>query len=131
SVACLIVAILVVTVVEDPTRAVGAARSVDEAADLVVFAIPKSANAAIVSILLPQHRIDMALSIQRGDEIISMPGGAIGEFPGAGKMKQDAIEVGEFSQLGQGFHGAIQDVSDAAKPKGQDNTMTIVKSVLG
>jgi len=73
----------------------------------------------------------MALGIQRGDEIISMPGRAIGEFPGAGKMKQDAIKVGELSQLRQGFHGVIQDVSAAAKPKRQDGTMTIVKSVLG
>jgi len=53
SVACFMVAILVVTVVEDPTRTVSATRPVDEAADLVVFAIPKSANAAIVPILLP------------------------------------------------------------------------------
>ena len=71
----------------------------------------------------------MALGIQRRDEIISMTGRAIGEFPGAGKMEQDAIKVGEFSQLGQGFHGAIQSVAAATKPDRQDNTMTIVKSV--
>jgi hypothetical protein len=47
------------------------------------------------------------LDIQRRDEIISMTGRAIWEFPGAGKMEQDAIKVGEFSQLGQGIHGAI------------------------
>jgi hypothetical protein len=71
----------------------------------------------------------MALDIQRRDEIISMTGRAIGEFPGAGKMEQDAIKVGEFSQLGQGFHGAIQGVATVMKPDWQDNTMTIVKSV--
>src|SRR6267142_4332835 len=53
TVAGLVVVILVVTVVEDPARAVGAARLVDEATDLVVFAIPESANAAIVPILFP------------------------------------------------------------------------------
>ena len=53
----------------------------------------------------------MALGIQRRDEIISMTGRAIGKLPGAGKMEQDAIKVGEFSQLGQGFHGAIQGVA--------------------
>ena len=52
SVAGLVVVILVVTVVEDPARAVGAAGLVDEATDFVVFAIPESANAAIVPILL-------------------------------------------------------------------------------
>ena len=71
----------------------------------------------------------MAVGIQRRDEIISMPRRAIWEFPGAGKMKQDAIKVGEFSQFGQGFHGVTQGVSAATKPKWQDNTMTIVKSV--
>ena len=35
----------------------------------------------------------MALGIQRRDEIISMTGRAIWEFPGAGKMEQDAIKV--------------------------------------
>jgi hypothetical protein len=49
----------------------------------------------------------MALGIQRRDKIISVTGRAIGEFPGAGKMEQDAVKVGEFSQLGQRFHGAI------------------------
>jgi hypothetical protein len=44
-------------------------------------------------------------------------------------MEQDAIKVGDFSQRGQGFHGAIQGVAAATKPDRQDNTMTIVKSV--
>jgi len=66
----------------------------------------------------------MALGIQRRDEIISTSGRAVGEFPAAGKMEQDAIKVGEFSQLGQGFHCAFQGVAAATKPKRQDNTMT-------
>src|SRR5260370_23872217 len=52
SVAGLVVVMLAVTVIEDPARAVGAARLVDEATDLVVFAIPLSTNASVVPILL-------------------------------------------------------------------------------
>jgi hypothetical protein len=49
-----------------------AARLVHEATDFVVLARPKPPNPAVVTILLPEDRIDVSLGIERRNEIISM-----------------------------------------------------------
>ena len=64
-VAGLIVVILVGIVVENPACVLGAARLVDETADLVLLAGPKPPNPAVFPILLPENRIDVPFGILR------------------------------------------------------------------
>jgi hypothetical protein len=57
---------------ENPAGVFSAARLVHETTDFVVLARPKPPNPAVVTILLPEDRIDVSLEIERRNEIISM-----------------------------------------------------------
>jgi hypothetical protein len=67
-----IVVIFAGIVVENPACVLRAAGLVDETADFVVLARSKSANPTVVTILLPEDRIDVALGIERRDKIIAV-----------------------------------------------------------
>jgi hypothetical protein len=81
-----------------------AARLVHQTANLVVFTFPKSPDPPVVSVLLPEDRVDPPLRIQGGNEVVAVVRRAIGKFPGTSEIQQDAIEVNQFSRR---FHGAI------------------------
>jgi hypothetical protein len=74
-VAGLIVVILVGIVVENPACVLGAAKLVDDTADLVLLAGPKPPNPAVFPILLPENRIDVP----------SESSGAIKSYPWRGE----------------------------------------------
>ena len=61
-----------VVVVEHPARVLGAARLVDETADLLVLAVPEPADAAMLAVFLPELRIDMPLAVERSDELVAV-----------------------------------------------------------
>src|SRR6202051_4493299 len=50
----------------------GATGLVDETTDLVLLSRPKSPNAAVVAILLPEQRIDVSLGVERRNKIVPM-----------------------------------------------------------
>src|SRR5271169_6804477 len=47
-------------IVEHPTRVLGAARLVHQKADFIVLAFPKPAHAAMLTVGMPELRVDMA-----------------------------------------------------------------------
>jgi hypothetical protein len=71
-VAGFIVVVLVGIVIKNPACMFGAARLVDETADLVVLARPEPSNLAVVTILPPEDWIDVSYEIEGRNKIISM-----------------------------------------------------------
>ena len=72
AIAQLVVIIPLGIVVEHPPGMLGTARLMDQASGLVLFALPKSANATLVAMGLPSHGIDMSLGVQRSNELIAV-----------------------------------------------------------
>src|SRR3984885_2198769 len=71
---------------------------VDQTTHLVLLACPKSSNAAVLAILLPEQWVDASLGVERRNKVVAMARRAAGKFPGAGKVQNDAIEVNQFSR---------------------------------
>jgi hypothetical protein len=59
-----IVIILVRIIVENPPSMFSATRLMHETTDFVVLACPESPNPAVVTILLPENRIDVSYEIE-------------------------------------------------------------------
>jgi hypothetical protein len=94
-----IVIILVRIIVENPASMFSATRLMHETTDFVVLACPESPDPAIVTILLPEDWIDVSFGIEGRNKIISMARRAVGKFPGARKIQQDAVPTTSFEQL--------------------------------
>src|SRR5690606_20063611 len=72
AIAGLVVVVAAFVIIEDPARALAAARLVDQVAELVGFTLPEPPNPAFIPMLLPQIDIDMAVAIERRDELIAV-----------------------------------------------------------
>ena len=92
TIASLVVVLRSLVVVEDPTGVLGAARLVHQAADLVVLVVPEPAHAAVLTILVPQLRIYAPIGAERGDELVAVLGGTVGEFLRAREIEPNALE---------------------------------------
>src|ERR1700733_5306143 len=97
-VAGLIDIVFIGIVVEYPAGVLGATGLVDQTTDLVLLACPKSPNAAVLAILLPEQWVDASQGVERRNKVVAMARRAARKFPGAGKVQHDAIEVDQFSQ---------------------------------
>src|ERR1700722_17953346 len=97
-VAGLIVVVFIGIVVEHPAGVLGAAGLVDHTTDLILLACPKSPNAAVLAILLPEQWVDASLGVERRNKVVAMARRAAGKFPGAGKVQHNTIEVNQFSR---------------------------------
>ena len=53
----------------------------------------------------------MSFGIEGRNKIISMARRAVGKFPGAGKIQQDAVQVSQFGQISRCFHDAVPTTS--------------------
>src|SRR5262245_51257621 len=72
AIAGLVVVLGGLVIVEHPARMLGAAGLVDQAAELVVIAIPESAHTAMLAVFPPKLHIDVSSGIERSDEFIAM-----------------------------------------------------------
>src|SRR5947209_18886322 len=79
-------------IIEHPPSVLGAARLVDEPPDLFVRAVPKTAHAAMLTVLLPKMRVDVPLAVQRSHELITVACRAGRKSLRPGEMKPDALE---------------------------------------
>ena len=79
-------------VVEDPACVVGAIGFVDESADFVLLARPERPSPAVVSVLLPEVRVEGR------NEIIAAPRRSVGKGLRSRKIRQNGVEVDQFSQ---------------------------------
>jgi hypothetical protein len=87
-----LVVVLGLVIVEHPARVLDAARLVDEAAELVVLAIPESTHAAMFTVFPPKLDIDVSVGVEWSDELIAMLVRARGKFLRAGEIEPDALE---------------------------------------
>jgi hypothetical protein len=76
-------------VVEHPPGMLGTTRLMDQASGLVLFALPKSANATLVAMSLPSLGIDMSLGVQRSNELIAVILRSFRMLLRAGKLEAD------------------------------------------
>src|SRR5229473_5136985 len=81
-----------VLVIEHPAGVAGTPRAVHQTPHLVRLALPEATHAAMVAVLSPELHIDMPVGIERGDELVTMAGGARGKFLRAGQVEPDALE---------------------------------------
>ena len=81
-----------VIVVEHPARMLGAAGPVHQPSDLLVLALPESANSAVVPVFVPQMRVDMADLVERRHELVTTVPRAHREFLRSGKLQVNALE---------------------------------------
>jgi hypothetical protein len=79
--------------------------------DFFIFAVPKPAHPAMLAVLLPQVRVDMALTIERRHELVSMARGAHRKLLGSSKFEPDALE-----HVGQRHERAPCKVDKQANP---------------
>jgi len=56
----------------------------------------------MIAMLFPQRSVDMALGVERSDELISVPRRALGELFGAGEIEPDTFE-----SVRQRSHGLV------------------------
>jgi hypothetical protein len=70
----------------------GAAGLVDEAAELVVLAIPEPTHAAMFTVFPPKLDIDVSGGVEWSDELMAMLVRARGKFLRAGEIEPDALE---------------------------------------
>src|SRR5262245_16567448 len=92
AIAGLVVVLRGLVIVEHPARVLGAAGLVDQAAELVVIAIPESTHAAMLAVFPPKLHIDVSSSIERSDEFIAMLVRARGKFLRTGEIEPNALE---------------------------------------
>jgi hypothetical protein len=65
----------------------------EKKAVLVVLAFRKSSHAAKIAMLFPQGGIDMAYTVERRDEFVTVPRGALRELLGTGEVEPDTFET--------------------------------------
>jgi hypothetical protein len=65
---------------------------VNKAAILVLFAVPKSVDAAMLAVLLPEGRIDVASGVERSHELVAAAGGTLWKLLRSGKSEPNALE---------------------------------------
>jgi hypothetical protein len=70
----------------------GAARLVEQAAELVILALPEPTHAAVLAVSVPQLGIDAPIGVERGDKFVAVAVGARREFLRAGEIEPDALE---------------------------------------
>src|SRR5260370_35377737 len=73
-----------VLVIEHPAGVAGTPRAGHQTPHLVRLALPEPPHAAMVAVLSPELHIDMPVGIERGDELVTMAGGAPGGYLHAG-----------------------------------------------
>jgi hypothetical protein len=81
-------------VVKHPTCMLRSTGLVNKAAILVLFAVPKSVDAAMLAVLLPECRIDVASGVERSHELAAMTGFPI-DF-----IRLSRAQIGVFSPPG-------------------------------
>ena len=67
------------------------ARLVQQMSNLFLAA-PETAHAAIVAMLAPKRRVDMAVAIERRHEFVAVPGRSGRKFLGARDLEPNAFE---------------------------------------
>lgn len=87
-------------VVEYPTLVLWSSRSMDKEAVLIRFALPESSDAAGMTVLLPERRIDVTARVERSHEFVAVSPGPLGELLGTGEIEPDALE-----RMWKGAHG--------------------------
>src|SRR5262245_47524044 len=92
AIAGLVVVLRRLVIVEQPAHVLGAARFVDQAAELVILALPEPAHAAVLAVSVPQLGIDAPIGVERGDEFVAVAVGARREFLRASEIEPDALE---------------------------------------
>ena len=60
---------------------------------LIILAFRKSPHPTKIAMLFPRADVDTAFTIERGDELIAIPFGALGELLGPSKIERDAFET--------------------------------------
>jgi hypothetical protein len=93
-VAGLVVLVRVQVVVEEPGGSPGTARAVDEPSALVRFAGPETPDPALRPLLAPEIRIEMAVRVERRDDLVSVPDTALRELATAREMQRDTGQHG-------------------------------------
>jgi hypothetical protein len=79
-------------VVKHPTCMLRSTWLVNKAAILVLFAVPKSVDAAMLAVLLPECRIDVASGVERSHELIAAAGGSFWKLLRSGEIESYALE---------------------------------------
>jgi hypothetical protein len=77
-------------VVEQPTCMLRSTGLVHEAASLVFFALPKSVDATMLAIFLPERRINVPGSVEGSHEHVAMPRGTFWKLLRSGKIERNA-----------------------------------------
>ena len=72
-------------VVEHPARMLGTPGLVNEAADLLVLAVPEPADAAVLAVFMPELRIDVRLLVEWSNEFITVIDRSRRKVLGAGR----------------------------------------------
>ena len=62
-------------------------------ADVLLLAAPGADDAAVVAVLLPALRIEMAVGVERRGEAIEVLVAALGMLRGAGEIEPDGLEA--------------------------------------
>ena len=70
-----------------------AARAVHEVADILLLAAPEPAHAALLARLLPAVGVDMAVGIERRDELVAVPGRTVRMLLGARQIEADLLQT--------------------------------------
>ena len=102
AVTALVVVLGAPIVVEHPAGVLRPARLVHEEADLVLLAIPEPADPAVAPVLLPLRLIDVAVGLERRDELVAVPRRALRKLLRAGEVEPDALEI-----VRQRRHGTV------------------------
>jgi hypothetical protein len=78
-------------VVKHPTCMLRSTGLVNKAAILVLFAVPKSVDAAMLAVLLPEGRIDVASGVERSHELVAAAGGTLWKLLRSGEIEPNAL----------------------------------------
>src|SRR6266545_3272145 len=79
-------------IVKYPSGMLRPAGLVNDAADLFVRSVPEPAHATMVAMRLPELRVDVTFGIERGDELVAVPGRSGRKFLRPCEVELDALE---------------------------------------
>src|SRR5262249_9660556 len=105
-------------VIEHPSAVLRSARPVQQEAVLIILTFRKSSHAAKIAMPFPRGDIDMAITIERSDELVAIPLGALGELLGASEIEPDTFETARHGRHGRSPTSVIMVVIIAQSGKG-------------
>src|ERR1043165_5769749 len=123
SVAGFVVVLCGLVIIEDPARMLATAGLVHEFAYFLLVA-PEAAHPAMITVLVPQLRIDVPLRIEWGYELVAMPRRTLGKLFRAREDQADTLE-----RVRQLRHGNLQAEGAQDEPR-PANTLILRKWIV-